>query len=499
LVERGNTWARLSNLPPQTVAAVDAATSYATAQVDTGGWRPPEAVMGEEVWDGWVHLARFPAPGVALVPAGLLELAQAALASTGVQAQVVDHRVRTEPGVPDPATIPLRPYQRAAVAALMDAGQGVLDMPPRSGKTRTAIEAVRQVALPALWIVPTLNIGKQTQAAAEEFMGRNWAVFVSGNAAAEEAAGAPVVIVTPNTAAALSDAFYATRKVLVMDECHHQAASTWRTISNRTPHIWWRWGMSGTFFRSGEDDLAMRAVLSRVVYRVTAQELVDMGNLVTGDVVFLPVLCALVPSSPGKSFQAGVGAKGIFRNDFRSQLAAWAAASLCAAGKRTVVLVGTKEQGRTITEALEAALPRDTTSPWKAAEFISTDRPSKVCQDVLAAFTAGNGVRVLIGTSMIGEGTDLPTSDALVYAMGGKAEVSHTQAAYRVITAVPGKRRAIIVDFADRHNPTLLRHSEERLRTYVGQPVFRTHVLQQVEEFQGWLQHGETFLPQPTT
>ena len=77
--------------------------------------------------------------------------------------------------------------------------------------------------------------------------------------------------------------------------------------------------------------------------------------------------------------------------------------------------------------------------------------------------------------------------DALVYARGEKAEVSLTQNAYRVCTAVEGKSDAIIVDFADRHNSKLMKHSHTRLDVYASNPTFQVGALATVEEFAPWL------------
>lgn len=51
------------------------------------------------------------------------------------------------------------------------------------------------------------------------------------------------------------------------------------------------------------------------------------------------------------------------------------------------------------------------------------------------------------------------------------------QAAFRVCTAVPGKTRAVIVDFGDRHHKKLLAHSLERMRAYHDEPIFTVKVL----------------------
>ena len=105
---------------------------------------------------------------------------------------------------------------------------------------------------------------------------------------------------------------------------------------------------------------------------------------------------------------------------------------------------------------------------------------------IIEAFLGSDEVRVLIGTSLLGEGVDLPEADALVYARGEKAKVSLAQSAYRVNTKCEGKRDAVIVDFADRHNAKLLRHSLERIEIYHREPTFSVEVIDDVRQIGEW-------------
>lgn len=481
LLERGNVLSRIKGLPQHLVGLVDEATCYLTDPAAASEWRPPEALFGERFWDGKVHLASFPDSNTVVFPSGLLQTITECLERNAVRLECIDHRIRPEPGVPDPPRQTLRDYQTVAVQNALARGYGVLDMPPRAGKTRTMMEIQRLIALPTLWIAPTKNIVAQTVAAAEQFFGRNYAAAAVGAKVVE----APIVVCTSATAATLPQEFLDRRQVLVLDEFHHAAAASMRSLMLRTHHIFHRYGMTGTNYRSGNDDLALHSVLSDVVFRISARELCDRQYLVPSDVVFLPITGPRV-SGGGGNFVTGAGRHGIYAHEVRNQMAAWAAGTLWAAGRSVVVLVGTKEQGRTIEGILNATIPAGG-GAYRAVEFVSTDRPASLCQSIIEDFASGTSVRILIGTSMIGEGTDLPVADALVYAVGGKAEVSHAQATYRVCTAVPGKRRSVIVDFADRHNETLLRHSLERLDTYQKQEIFQTRVLEDARSFADWL------------
>ncbi len=151
------------------------------------------------------------------------------------------------------------------------------------------------------------------------------------------------------------------------------------------------------------------------------------------------------------------------------------------------MLVSTKAQGRKLASMIESQTPERPPTQYKSVEFISTDRRRETQQGILKAFNESNEVQILIGTSLLGEGVDLPPADALVYARGEKAEVALTQNAYRVCTAWPGKENAIIVDFADRHNRHLMKHSKQRLEVFCNDPVFNVEILESVKFFGAWV------------
>lgn len=477
------------NAPANLQQLIDFHTKYPTdvALAQTDGWRPPEADVGDSYWDGFVHLAKFPRQGPGRVPTGLLELVLWVGERYGYPMIVDDNRVRPDERVPNHySPVVDRDYQIEAAAAAVKAGRGVLDMPPRAGKTRTMAEVHRQVPEPMLWVAPKKNIVKQTVRALTELFGKHYACELVGAKRAMEHVHMNVVVCTPNTAVSLPDEFLASRGALTIDEFHHAAAKTYHRLVGRCDHIFYRWGMTGTHFRSGNDALAMHAVLSRTVYKVTTTELRRRGYLVPTDVVYLPVDGPRAKG--GSSYQTGAGRYGISRHEHRNNLVAWAAQVLHLFGKKVLILVATKEQGRTIEEALREVVGTPAGRVYKRVEFVSTDRPARICQEVIEAFAHSDEVQILIGTSMVGEGTDLPPADALVYAPGRKAEVELAQAAFRVATAFEGKRGAILVDFADRHHPKLLEHAEERLSVFYREPTFKLEVLEDPSFFTEWVQ-----------
>ena len=479
--------------PPQLAHAIYESCAYPTqtAQALRTGWRPPEADFGEAYWDGWVRLSQWNRgqPGSGIVPTGLLQHCVALSRSFGFEPLVVDERQKPDPGVPDVPAIPLYDYQILAVEKAIAAGRGVIDAPPRAGKTRIGVEVVRRLWLPAVWVAPTSNIVTQTVRVFDELLGKNFAVQLMGTRTWQQETHRPVIVCTASTAASLPAEFYRTREVLLIDEIHHGASPQYHEIGAKADGIYYRYGMSGTFTRSGNDEIALHALLSNVVYKITTTELVARQRLTPLKVAFMPVDGPAVSGTTTSSWldKRGVGRLGIVAHDHRNALATWAAACLVQRGKKVLVLVATKDQGATIEKALREHVPSVGGTEFKSVEFVSTNRPAPVCRRIIDSFVTSNEVQVLIGTSMVGEGTDLPSADALVYAVGGKAEVSHRQAMFRVATAYAKKRFSLIVDFSDRHHKTLMQHALERASTYLSEPIADVVSFQKPDELPAWL------------
>lgn len=268
----------------------------------------------------------------------------------------------------------------------------------------------------------------------------------------------------------------------------NSAAKTYRSLFKACDHIYFRFGMTGTFFRSGEDEMAMHGLLSNTIYQVTSKDLMGRGFLVPVRVIMVPVPAYPKLRGAGNQFQSGYGKFGIQEHEVRNQLATYAAWTLNKLGRKVLVLVGTKKQGNLLRSQLGQFLPKDPRAEFRQVEFLSTDIPRPVQNRIMDSYLNNEEVKVLIGTSLLGEGVDLPSCDALVYARGEKAEVSLTQNAYRVCTAVSGKKDAIIVDFCDRHHRRLVQHSVERAEVYYKEPIFSVEVVDDLQNLGSWLE-----------
>lgn len=484
----------LEGVPSTVLDLIDSRTCYQHDGAAPGG-KQYNVVDREHAWDGWVRFLHRPKTIPAWLPAGLRDVALGALREAQVAYEVDDRRVEPEGCGYDQtyAPIPLWDHQEQCVQALLSDYDGVAEMPPRSGKSRAAFEVVRRRALPTIWIAPTTSIVDQTVRAAREFFAAHDAVHVT-TANQAEASESMLTVCTAAGMFRLGEKFWASRGMLICDEAHHYLAQKgWGGHLNKVAgHIAHRKGLTGSFFRSGGDTMAMHAFLSRVVYRVSSTELEQRGLLVPCYSAFVRISGPKVRAKKGSGFSGpqGHGILGLAKHAFRNDAVASIAKHLSNVGRTVLILVWTKSQGYEIQKRLEGMFPpAGPTQDVRPVEFVSTDRPKHVVRNVLDSFREHSTVRVLIGTSMIGEGTDLPPADALVYAAGGKAAVQLTQGWYRVITKTEEKQYAVIVDFADCHHKKLKAHSQQRWHTMSTDPIFRMSYCDDLAQFETWCQN----------
>jgi len=495
VIEVRNTRTEIHFAPPELIRLIDIQTSYKTQALEDLAKRVAEfnSIDPAHAWDGTYHFLHQPKTKAPWLPTGLRDLVVQCCERMGYPFRIQDLRQAPEEDVPRYyKPIPLWEHQEEAVQAVLKSPDGVVVMPPRAGKTRTFLEVFRKINQPTLWIAPTTAIVSQTVDRALEWFSEQDVQQISTNPTPVQR-NALLTITTAAAAKDLPAEFMSTRQCLIGDELHHFLANNkWGSqLLQKTEHIYYRYGMTGTFFRSAGDDMAMHAFLSRRLYEITTRELMAKNFLVPTYVAFIEVnakrlrRAAGVPTFHG---EGGIGYHGLHTHDYRNDLVADVAAILHEFGKTVLVLVGAKAQGEALASRIRDRIKAAPSgAEFHSVEFVSTSRPRPIQKRIIASFTAGQEVKVLIGTSLVGEGVDLPNADALVYARGEMAAVTLVQGWFRVCTASPGKTVGIVVDFVDSHQTRLLEHSRQRWRVASQEPLFRLSHLTDVNDFARWV------------
>lgn len=382
------------------------------------------------------------------VPAGLAPHVEALARHYGVPYTSHDARERPPESYPwFSVRAQWRPYQDRVHRAVARASRGVVDAPPRSGKTLMAARFVDAIALPTVWIAPSVQIVRQTYEVLVGIYGSDFVSRIDGSAKANQRdPERPIVVATAQSALALERAWWNTRDVLVIDEFHHAAAETYHAINDLADQVYYRLGWTGTHFRTGDDALAMEAVCSYKLAKIQLDELVEHGFLAAPRVFFQHVDRARRVSAG--DWRAAYR-QGIVQSEARNALVVKTARALLEAGVPTVVLTRQRKHA----DDLGSRIPDSVVV--KGGENALTSRAVK-------EFNAGRH-ECLVGTTVIGEGVDVPRAAALVYASGGSAGVAMMQSYFRPLTGHAGKDAGRIYDFVDRSHGILSTHSDRRL------------------------------------
>jgi superfamily II DNA or RNA helicase len=169
--------------------------------------------------------------------------------------------------VADPIPIPtlgseveLRPYQREALEAWLDAGKrGVIELPTGAGKTYIALKAMERLNAPTLVVVPTLDLMDQWRSQLEKFFGVDVGVVGGGEAVLKA-----LTVSTYDSAYIRAEQLGNMFLFIVFDEVHHLAAPSYMQIAEMyiAP---WRLGLTATYEREdGAHDELPRLVGGRV-------------------------------------------------------------------------------------------------------------------------------------------------------------------------------------------------------------------------------------------
>ena len=186
---------------------------------------------------------------------------------------VLDARSSVEP----------RPYQRAAVEALLHGRQGVVVAPTGAGKTIIGCLGIVGAGVSSLIVVHTLDLLQQWRQQIRRVIG-----VEPGQVGGGVVDWQPVTVATVQTLHRLGMAEVSARGagigLVIHDEVHRQAASTWWDVCSWLPCLY-RWGLTATPERADGLTQLLWWGVGPLLYEVPARELLDAGHLAKPRVV----------------------------------------------------------------------------------------------------------------------------------------------------------------------------------------------------------------------
>lgn len=212
-----------------------------------------------------------------VIPRGFGSSIKEGLMSFGIEPDWQDKRVVNKIDIDIDSYLQLRSHQKEPVDKLILSQQGMYEAPPAAGKTVICLEIFRRLKQKTLILVDKKNIAEQWRERAEQHLGID-AGLIGDNTYEDKHLTIALVqtlsLFNNKFTTSQTKKFYSKWGMVIVDECHHAAAPTWRTTLESFPAKY-RFGVSATPDReNGMFDIS-ELVLGPIVHKTTKEELYE--------------------------------------------------------------------------------------------------------------------------------------------------------------------------------------------------------------------------------
>lgn len=391
-------------------------------------------------------------------PTGLLNIAIAALDELQAPYELDD--LRQNPGETailrwDNKPWDPRYYQSEMIDLGLKAGRGVFEAAVGSGKSLVMANLIKAISCTSLIVVPSRGLSGQLYRDFCEWFGAKNVQLLDAQKIRKIKKPSAISIVTVQSLGSLVKTgefseFAKHIDALYVDEVHHAGASTYTSLLKDLEHVYYRYGFSGTFLRNDNKTLEMWSFLSNVLYQYPAYQAIQEG--------FLTPVEVYMHEMKGRAhvkYQTEYDANYCANNELLEKTADIISNY---PGKQMLILVNKKDKcGLVIHEYLK--------SIGIDNSYISGDNDKDEINNTIRSFNEKE-INILIGSSVIGEGIDVRSTDHLLMCQGGKSEITMVQAAGRVLRLYEGKSIATIHDFRFEGSRYMIKHADEREEIY---------------------------------
>lgn len=432
-------------------------------------------------WDG---RSSFFAYNEGMFPAGFIHHVTAGLRKAGYQVQLVrtdapqplDH----QPPVDEFGFTERYAYQLEVVEKLIRHRQIVARVATGGGKSRIARLAMARLNVKTLFLTTRSILMYQMHRELERMTGGPCAVLGDGEwglpyTKPDGSEGRRLsqfnVGMVQTLAQRLADPARraAAQEVLsrfefvILEEAHEVSSESFWEVMFACKAAHYRLALTATPFMKDDEEANMRLLgcSGPIAVDISEKMLIDRGILARPYFKFVKLNPEkrhpkLYKSTP----YAGAYKYGIVENDHRNKLIVAEVARAVAHGLSAMVLVQRKDHGRALKELFSRI--------GIASEFIFGEDNQRERDRVINMLKTGE-ISVMIGSTILDVGVDVPAVGMIALAGGGKAEVATRQRIGRGLREKKsGPNIALIVDFDDDFNVHLRGHAKER-RTIIEQ------------------------------
>lgn len=438
----------------------------------------------------WIELL---SPKRRIFPSGLLYMVEEVLQKHSVAYKIDDLRTKPTPKQQLPlVNKTLRDYQQETEEACLREGSGIVRAATGAGKTLIFTSLLGKYnGLKRIVYVRKLDLMRQTIRVIEQELGIEVGQVGGGVVDIKEL----TVVMIPTAAIAVGEKYVKyeysedddTDKELAMslsdqqklaikqyieeaecfvvDECHAIASKSVQLINKHSKKAYYRFGFSATPWREDGADILLNATTGPQLSDINASSLIEKGFLVPPRVHFYKMMPEKGQQTPSKYNEAYT--KFIVENEKRNDKIVKLTKRLVENGDRPVIIVQRQKHG----EILEGQLQKQGVD----VQFIYGKTSLSDREYALEQFQEGV-LDVIIGSSILQEGIDIPCITALVNASCGKASGAYYQKIGRAIrTFGEDKTRAIVIDFVDEVK-WFKQHAKARIKILETEPKYQIKI-----------------------
>ncbi len=390
-------------------------------------------------------------------PAGLVPKVEAYLQSENASYEVKGPSLPTATlkGLVDDSRSP-RYYQLEAQEFASKNSRGIIVLPTGTGKSMVTGLLANLCEEKVLVTVPNLNLLYQSHQELQKFLGEPIGIVGDGHQDIQRVTIATIQSMASFVKAKKSvkdpiSVFINTCSVWIADECHGAATESYVKISKKLVNTNRRYGLTATAFREDNKELVMEGVLGPIGYTYTLEQAM-------ADSVLTPVDILIREVSPTKTYTYKPGYSTVYKDNIsgsvhRNKLVIKDINSLVSDNKfPCLVIVDHINHGEYLSKQLNC-------------EFISGKEDSETRTRMLTDFSNSKN-KVLVGSSVMNVGVDVPTIKSMVNAAGSKSATLLLQRIGRSLRKHPSKARVTFVDYLDKNSLYIESHSKTRIELY---------------------------------
>lgn len=369
-------------------------------------------------------------------PTGLLPYARRLLIDKKVNHAIIDRRKSpTRPSASFKLSTKVIPHkwQEDASERALEAYRGVISASTGSGKSIAMAVLISKLQMKTLIVVPNLGLREQLRSTFKKIFGTLKNIDIYN-------------VDSPDLQKATD------YDCLIVDECHHVAASTYRKLNKKCwGGIFYRFFYTATPFRSrSEETMLMESVAGQVIYTLDYPTAVSNGFIVPVEAYYLDIPKTNVS---GNSW-ASVYSEMIVNNEVRNDIIASLLKNLNKAGKSTLCLVREIKHGENL---------QDLTG------FTFAKGENEDNKQVIDDFN-NRKFNVLIGTNgVMAEGIDSKPCEYVIITGLGKSKPAFMQSVGRTVRTYPGKEVGVVIIFRDSSHKFGLNHFKNQLKTLLDE------------------------------